>query len=186
MDAALPFDADREAANRAAMGHEIRWDGYRVSAYVEAGRVTIRTRNGHDWTKRFPAIAQTVAALKVRSAVLDGEAVILDERGRSNFAELQADFDKHGSERAMLYAFDLLFLDGEPLWSKPLYEHRLILASIVPARSAVLLSEDFAGDGADLFRIACEQGLEGIVSKRLDKHIEAGARDRDSRRNNQV
>lgn len=91
--------------------HEIKWDGYRVSAYVADGVAAIRTRNGHDWTKRFPAIAR--AALQVRSAVLDGEAVILDERGRSSFDELQADLDRHGSERAVLYAFDLLFLDGE-------------------------------------------------------------------------
>ena len=154
--------------------HEIKWDGYRVSVYVEAGKVTIRTRNGHDWTRRFPAIALAAAALKVRSAVLDGEAVILDDRGRSSFAELQADLDKHGSDRAVLYAFDLLFLDGEALWTEPLYVRRLRLASIVPARSAILLSEDYTGDGAELFRIACEQELEGIVSKRLDKPYRGG------------
>ena len=71
--------------------HEIKWDSYRVSAYVADGVVTVRTRNGHDWTKRFPAIAAAVAKLKVRSAALDGEAVIFDDRGRSSFAELQAD-----------------------------------------------------------------------------------------------
>ncbi len=154
--------------------HEIKWDGYRVSVYVEAGKVTIRTRNGHDWTKRFPAIARAAAALKVRSAVLDGEAVILDDRGRSSFAELQADLDRHGSERAVLYAFDLLFLDGEALWTEPLYVRRLSLASIIPTRSGILLSEDYTGDGAELFRIACEQELEGIVSKRLDKPYRGG------------
>ena len=95
--------------------HEIKWDGYRVSAYVADGKATIRTRNGHDWTARFPAIARAAAALKVRSAVLDGEAVILDERGRSSFAELRADIDRHGSQRAVLYAFNLLFLNGEAL-----------------------------------------------------------------------
>ena len=88
--------------------------------------------------------------------MIDGEAVILDERGRSSVAELQADLDRHGSERAVLYAFDLLFLDGEPLWKKPLEERRLALASVIPKRSAILLSEDHSGPGADLFRIACE------------------------------
>ena len=110
----------------------------------------------------------------MRSAVLDGEAVILDERGRSSFAELQADLDRHGSERAVLYAFDLLFLDGEALWTEPLYVRRLSLASIIPPRSGILLSEDYTGDGAELFRIACEQELEGIVSKRLDKPYRGG------------
>ena len=156
--------------------HEIKWDGYRVSATVAAGEVTIRTRNGYDWTKRFPAIARAVAALKVRSAVIDGEAVILDEKGRSSFAELQADLDKHGSERAVLYAFDLLFLDGEVLWKKPLEERRLALASIIPARSAILISEEYTGTGADLFRTACEHELEGIVSKRIDKPYRTGRR----------
>ena len=112
--------------------HEIKWDGYRVSAYVAGGKATIRTRDGHDWTARFPAITRAAAALRVRSAVVDGEAVILDERGRSSFAELQADLDRHGSDRAVLYAFDLLFLDGEAMWKKPLEERRLALGAIVP------------------------------------------------------
>lgn len=75
------------------LGRRRRWQG----------EVTIRTRNGHDWTKCFPAIADAVGGLSVRLAVLDGEAVILDERGRASFAELQADLDRHGSERAVLF-----------------------------------------------------------------------------------
>lgn len=154
--------------------HEIKWDGYRVSVYVEAGAVIIRTRNGHDWTKRFPAIAAAAARLPVRSAVIDGEAVILDDRGRSNFAELQADLDKHGSTRAVLYAFDLLFLDGEVLWTRTLEERRASLAGMMPAKFPILFSEEFLGTGADLFKIACEHDLEGIVSKRLDKPYRSG------------
>ena len=149
--------------------HEIKWDGYRVSVYIEDGKATIRTRNGHDWTKRFPTIAAAASKLKVRSAVIDGEAVILDDKGRSSFAELQADLDKHGSERAVLYAFDLLFLDGEILWIKPLEERRLALGGIIPKRSAILLSEEYAG-----YRTACEHDLEGIVSKRIDKPYRSG------------
>ncbi len=156
--------------------HEIKWDGYRVSASVQAGAVTIRTRNGHDWTKRFPAIAAGVAALKVRSAVIDGEAVVLDEKGRSNFAELQADLTRHGSPRAVLYAFDLLFLDGEDLRAKPLEDRRAALGGILPAGGVVVMSEAYVGAGADLFRIACEHELEGIVSKRLDKPYKSGRR----------
>ena len=106
--------------------YEIEWDGYRVSAYVADGKATIHTQNGHDWTARFPTIARAAAALRVRSAVFDGEAA---SAGRSSFADLQADLDRHGLERAVLYAFDLLFLDGEPLWKKPLGERRLALGS---------------------------------------------------------
>ena len=154
--------------------HEIKWDGYRVSAYVADGTAVIRTRNGHDWTARFPAIAAAAARLKVRSAVLDGEAVILDDRGRSSFAELQADLDRHGSDRALLYAFDLLFLDGEDLRKKPLEERRFALGGIIPQRSPILMSEEFSSAGADLFKIACENDLEGIVSKRLDRAYHSG------------
>ena len=154
--------------------HEIKWDGYRISATIDAGAVTIRTRNGHDWTRRFPAIADAMAALKVRSAVIDGEAVILDARGASSFAELQADLDKHGSRRALLVAFDLMFLDGELLWTKPFAARRAALAGIVPAGSPIMLSEVYEGSGADLFRVACEHELEGIVSKRLDRAYRGG------------
>jgi bifunctional non-homologous end joining protein LigD len=86
--------------------HETKWDGNRVSAYVADGKAVIPTRNGHDWTARFPAIGRAATALMARSAVIDGEAVILDDRGRSSFAELQADLVRHGSHRAVLYAFD--------------------------------------------------------------------------------
>ena len=154
--------------------HEIKWDGYRVSAYLNDGKATIRTRGGYDWTARFPMIAAALLGLKVRSAVIDGEAVILDDQGRSSFAELQADLDRRGSDRAVLYAFDLLFLDGEDLRGKTLEERRDALRGIIPKRSAILLSKEYEGAGADLFRTACEHDLEGIVSKRLDRPYRSG------------
>lgn len=156
--------------------HEIKWDGYRISVYVADGAATIRTRNGHDWTHRFPGIAAVASKLKVRSAVLDGEAVILDDQGRSSFAELQADLDRHGSDRAVLYAFDLLFLDGEDLREKNLEKRRLALGSVVTKRSGILFSEEYSGEGAMLFKTACEHELEGIVSKRIDKPYKSGRR----------
>ena len=156
--------------------HEIKWDGYRVSASVESGKVIVRTRSGHDWTARFPTIADALANLKVRSAVIDGEAVILDERGRSSFSELQADLDRHGSRRAVLYAFDLLFLDGEDQRGRPLEARRAALGSILRKGSAVLMSEDIVGSGAELFELAKTHELEGIVSKRIDKPYRSGRR----------
>ena len=155
---------------------EIKWDGYRVTAIIESGKVVIRTRNGHDWTARFPAISAGLSKLKIRLAVIDGEAVVLDDRGRSNFAELQADLTHHGSPRAVLYAFDLLFFDGEDLRAKALEERRAALGGILQTGGAVILSEEFAGAGADLFRIADEHGPEGIVPKRLEKPYRSGRR----------
>ncbi|WP_158808517.1 non-homologous end-joining DNA ligase [Beijerinckia sp. L45] len=154
--------------------HEIKWDGYRVSAYVADGKVTIRTRNGHDWTSRFPNIAAALLKLNVRSAVIDGEAVVLDDMGRSNFSELQADLTRHGSEAAVMYAFDLLFLDGEDLRTKPLGDRREALGFLMRPSSAVMLSDEYTGSGADLFRVACEHELEGIVSKRIDAPYRSG------------
>jgi bifunctional non-homologous end joining protein LigD len=97
--------------------------------------------------------------------VLDGEAVVPDKRGRSNFAELAADLTRHGSPRAVLYAFDLLFLNGEDLRAKPQKDRREALGGIIPTGGAILMSEEYVGAGADLFTIACEHELESIVSK---------------------
>ncbi|MEJ0094233.1 MAG: non-homologous end-joining DNA ligase [Methylocella sp.] len=153
--------------------HEIKWDGYRVSAYVAGGNATIRTRNGFDWTPRFPAIAGALLLLPIQSAVIDGEAVILDAAGRSNFAELQAAIKLRGGD-VMLYAFDLLFLDGEDLREKPLEERRAALSGIIRNKPPILLSEEYGGDGAAMFKIVCENELEGIVSKRLDRPYRSG------------
>ena len=65
--------------------HEIKFDGYRIVAFIKSGKVTLRTRNGLDWTAKFPGIARALAGLKVDSAIIDGEAVVLDEEGRSDF-----------------------------------------------------------------------------------------------------
>ena len=118
--------------------HEIKWDGYRVSAYLDDGKVAIYTRNGHDWTHRFPSIARAVAALPLHSAVIDGEAVVLDDQGRSSFSALQAALGTGGrgpgkrqATEAVLYAFDLLFLDGHDLRGWSLDNRRDALGTIV-------------------------------------------------------
>ena len=165
--------------------HEIKWDGYRVSAYLEAGRVAIYTRNGYNWTYRFPAIAASVAALPLHSAVIDGEAVVLDDHGRSSFSSLQAALGTRGrgagqrrASAAVLYAFDLLFLDGHDMRDWSLANRLAALETIAgPKSPAVLLSEGFEGTGAELFGAACEHELEGIVSKRRDLPYRSGRRD---------
>ena len=164
--------------------HEIKWDGYRVSAYLDDGEVVIRTRNGHDWTRSFPAIAASVAALPLHSAVIDGEAVVLDDTGRSSFSVLQAalgtgdrDGRRRPASRAVLYAFDLLFLDGHDLRGWSLADRLAALDTIGgPHSPAVLLNEGYGGCGADLFASARDHGLEGIVSKRRDAPYRSGRR----------
>ena len=93
--------------------YEIKWDGFRLHVHVEASGVRILTRGGHDWTHRFAAIAKAAAELGVATAIIDGEAVVLDERGRSEFAALQQALGGRGGKRvaseALFYAFDLMF-----------------------------------------------------------------------------
>ena len=162
--------------------HEIKWDGYRLSAYLDHGAVMIRTRNGHDWTARFPTIATQLASLPIHSAVIDGEAVVLDDEGRSDFGALQAALGKMGTgkapaDRAVFYAFDLLFLDGHDLRPWSLGGRRGAVESILDPTSRVLmLSEEIEGDGPTIFTHVCQHGLEGIVSKRRDAPHRSGRR----------
>jgi bifunctional non-homologous end joining protein LigD len=159
--------------------HEIKWDGYRLLAFKSGRSTRILTRRGHDWTARFPNIAKAVSALPVETAILDGEAVVEDENGVSNFSALQnALSDEHGrvAKDAIFYAFDLLYLDGSDLRGLPLDERKARLSALVPpGKEAVLrLSEHIEGDGAAMVRSACQLGLEGIISKRRDRPYRSG------------
>ena len=164
---------------------EIKWDGYRVSAYLDAGVATIRTRNGHDWTHRFPAIADAIAALPIHNAAFDGEAVVLDDMGRSSFPALQQALGTGGrgpgkrtAHEAVLYCFDLLYLDGHDLRLWSLENRRDALLGIIGEAGPVLLySQAFESTGADLFAAAQTNELEGIVSKRKDLPYTSGRRE---------
>ncbi len=159
--------------------HEIKWDGYRLLVFRTRGTVTIRTRRGHDWTSRFPAIAEAVAALPVDDVVLDGEGVVAGETGVSSFSALQKALSDEGgriARDAVLYAFDLLYLDGEDLRALPLAERKARLATLVRPEGpgALRLSEHLEGGGAAMVRNACRLGLEGVISKRADKPYRSG------------
>lgn len=152
--------------------YEIKWDGYRLHVHIEPAGVRIITRGGHDWTHRFPAIAAAATALGAGTAILDGEAVVLDEQGRSSFAALQQVLGGRGGKRvapeAMFYAFDALYLDGMDLRDRSLDERRgeldRLLAPADP-KGWIRLSEEVADDGGVLLRHACAMGLEGIIAK---------------------
>jgi bifunctional non-homologous end joining protein LigD len=137
-----------------------------------AQRVRIVTRGGHDWTHRFPAIA--AAACEIGgTAILDGEPVVLDKMGRSDFGALQQALGGRGGKRsageAMFYAFDLLYFDGNDLTRLDLSERRQLLEGLLKdSAGAIRLSEEIEGDGDVLLAAACEHGLEGIIAKRLD------------------
>ncbi len=150
--------------------HEIKLDGYRLLARKEHRHVTLTTRSGQDWTARFPGIAQAMAKLPARSALLDGEAVALDTRGRSNFQKLQRALGGADTSLA-LYAFDLLALDGWDLRDAPLLERKRLLRSLLAGgdgTSVVRFCDHVRGRGPAFHREACAEGLEGVVSKRAD------------------
>jgi bifunctional non-homologous end joining protein LigD len=166
-----------EAPKGAKWLHEIKWDGYRLVAFLDRGKVRLQTRRGHDWTERFPAIARTIAALDVTTAILDGEAVVADENGHSNFSALQQALSNGGdAEAAVFYAFDLLFLDGVDWRHRPLEERKAQLAALVAAdrADAVRLSDHVDEDGPAMVRHACRLGMEGIISKRRDLPYRSG------------
>ncbi|MBX5021247.1 non-homologous end-joining DNA ligase [Rhizobium lentis] len=150
---------------------EVKWDGYRLAVYKEPSGVRILTRGGHDWTDRFPAIAAEARRLPVSTAILDGEAIVLDEQGRSDFGKLQKSLGGRGGNRAsrdaILMAFDLIYFDGHDIRATELSSRRHLLEGLVPAggEEAIRLSEEIEADGDTLLRIACEHGLEGIIAK---------------------
>jgi bifunctional non-homologous end joining protein LigD len=161
--------------------HELKLDGYRIQARVEQkrGRATVQllTRTGLDWTHRMKPIAEAVAALPVKSALLDGEVVVLAKDGTTSFAELQAAF-QDGAESALTYfVFDLLHLDGRNLRGLPLVERKSILARVLAAASSggvLRLSEHLDGGAKLVFNRACQLGAEGIVSKLAHSRYSSG------------
>jgi bifunctional non-homologous end joining protein LigD len=159
--------------------HEVKWDGYRFVCYLKAGNVRMMTRNALDWSSNFPAIVEAIQKLPAGAAIIDGEAVILDDSGVSHFGSLQQAFAKGGGKarNAVLYAFDLLYLDGLDLRREPLVTRKAELARLlkrVGRNSAVQLSEELEGDAKVILKAACREGLEGIVSKRRDSPYPSG------------
>jgi ATP-dependent DNA ligase len=150
--------------------HEIKHDGYRLQVRREGPVVRLFIRRGHDWTERYPAIAGTAAMLRARSFTLDGEAVVSGSDGIAVFDRLQR---RQKVTAAMLYAFDLLELNGEDLRSLPLLDRKAKLAKLlVRSRSGIVFNDHTDDDGAAVFLYACKMGLEGIVSKRLSALID--------------
>jgi bifunctional non-homologous end joining protein LigD len=148
--------------------HEIKHDGFRILARRESDCVRLFTRNGYDFTARYPKIAAALESLPVRSCVVDGEAIVVDERGPSVFDILRF---RLRDDAAVLCAFDLVQLDGEDLRWQPLEYRKATLADLLQGvRDGIAFNQHFSDDGASIFRHACALGCEGIVSKRLGSH----------------
>jgi bifunctional non-homologous end joining protein LigD len=146
--------------------HEIKFDGYRLQAHVAGKAVRLFTRNGHDWTDKFgPDIATAFRALPCQEAIIDGELVVENDAGASDFSALQADLSEGRRDRFLFYAFDLLHLDGQPLLDRPLTDRKAALAKLLREAGPLRYSEHFDDPGAIVISHACRLSLEGIVSK---------------------
>lgn len=172
------FDDDR-------WGFELKWDGYRTLCTIARdGSVHFRSRRGTSFDDAFPELGGIAAAFRERPLILDGEIVVLDERGHSSFAALQQRLDRFGraGKRADLpatfVAFDLLYAGGRDLRGEPLVERRRRLEALETGGHGVLLSKHVVGSGRALFELAQREGLEGIVGKRLDsRYVSQRSRD---------
>jgi len=148
--------------------HEMKYDGYRTLISVGGGEGRAYTRSGLDWTDKFAPIVADAATLDVSSALLDGEAVVLDAEGRTSFQGLQNAL-KEDPHSILYYAFDLLALDGQDLTDRPLTERKEKLAALIGTGTAkIRYSDHIVGRGEELFGTFCEAGLEGVISKRAD------------------
>lgn len=158
--------------------HEIKFDGYRTIAHVIDGKVQLITRSGIDWTRRYGDLPKEFAKLPVKQAILDGEIVVLDEKGISRFSALQDALSEGAGSKLHFYAFDLLYLDGYDLRGAELIDRKQLLSQLlgghVSGRSAIQLSDHVEGNGDALYERASELGLEGIVSKRTNATYQSG------------
>jgi bifunctional non-homologous end joining protein LigD len=152
--------------------HEIKFDGYRVQVHLANQAITIFTRRGHDWTKRFRKVADDAWHIKAGSAIIDGEIVVPAADGSTDFSVLQNEL-KGFSKSIVLVAFDLLYLNGRDVRKEPLLRRKAELKKIIVGTD-VQFSESFEIDGKAMFAHACKLGLEGVVSKVRDSAYASG------------
>jgi ATP-dependent DNA ligase len=153
--------------------HEIKHDGYRMIVIRERERVRLITMGGNDWTERYPWIVEAARKIRQQQFVIDGEAVVLGVDGISNFEDLQS---RRYDDEVQLYAFDMLAGDGDDYRGLPLSMRKTNLERLLARRPEGIFIAPFEqGEiGPDLYRKACEFGLEGMVSKRQDRAYRAG------------
>jgi bifunctional non-homologous end joining protein LigD len=168
----LPSPAPKPPAG-AGWIHEIKHDGFRLMARRDGAGVRLLTRRGLEWTSRYPSIAAAVGALPCRSCLIDGEVVICGDDGVPVFDRLR--YGRHPQKEAVLFAFDLLELDGKDLRRAPLEDRKRELAKLLRKAGSALRFNDHIDEPGDVvFHHACKLGYEGIVSKRLGSPYRSG------------
>jgi bifunctional non-homologous end joining protein LigD len=160
---------------------EIKWDGYRAVAFLENGKARLVSRNQNDLTPRYPELKDLPQSVKAKTAILDGEVVALDEKGRASFSLMQqrTGFRARGKRAAanadvpvLYYAFDLIYLDGFDWRRVPLEERKKKLEAIVQPGDSLRYSDHYPEQGKALFEMAGQKGLEGILAKKRTSFYE--------------
>ena len=157
--------------------YEVKWDGYRALAYLNNGTVDMRSRNNKDFNEKFYSIFNALKKWKI-NAIVDGEIIITNEKGISNFSSLQS-WRSEADGELVFYLFDILWLDGFDLTGLPMIKRKEILKTILPSIQNIRLSESFDSGATEFFEVAKKINLEGIIAKRRESKYFPGQRSRD-------
>jgi bifunctional non-homologous end joining protein LigD len=157
--------------------YEVKWDGYRALAYLKKDTVELRSRNNKSFDKKFYPVYKALQEWGI-NAIVDGEIVVIDEKGQSSFGDLQ-NWRSEADGQLIYYLFDLLWLEGKDLMELTLTERRDLLKSLAPEEGILRISENFQTSGKEFFAAAQKMGLEGIIAKKGDSLYTPGARTRE-------
>src|SRR5688572_8801521 len=144
--------------------YEIKWDGYRALGYINIAVVDIRSRNNKSFNEKFYPVFDALKQWQI-NAVVDGEIIVMNDKGVPDFSDLQA-WRSEADGHLAYYLFDILWLDGVNVMNLPLSERREILRSVVPVNDTIKLSENFDATGTEFFELASKMGIEGIMAKK--------------------
>jgi bifunctional non-homologous end joining protein LigD len=153
---------------------EIKWDGYRALSFVKKGKADMMSRKKLSFNEKFYPIAQALERLDMQ-AVLDGEVVCINDKGKSDFQLLQQ-WQKTEKGELVYYVFDLLWIDGYNITDLPLHERKQILKARLPQSDIIRYSDHVPGKGEDFFTVAMHEGLEGIMAKNAESNYTPGLR----------
>lgn len=163
-----------EAFDEPGWLYEVKWDGYRVLSFMNADKVELKSRNNQPYNEKFYPIYHELKSWGI-NAIIDGEMVVLNEKGSADFGALQ-NWRSEADGELRYCVFDLLWYDGFDLRGLSLVDRKAILAELVPDRSPVILSKDFETSGIDFLDAAKRAGLEGVIAKRKDSQYHTGNR----------
>lgn len=151
--------------------HEMKFDGYRLLVFYEQGKLRLVTRNGNNWTRKFPKLGKELSKLPMETAILDGEVVSLDDKGLTNFQQLQNLMKRGDDAEIVFYLFDVPYFEGYSLTATPLIERKQLLGNLLngytKGNALIRYSDHIQGQGESVLANACRLGMEGVVSKQI-------------------